>query len=730
MKQKFLFSLLLGITAVFLFSCGDNSKKIKPSDNSDSEAEAIAQICEKHEAECGELTVKINDSYDKINCGKCKTGFVCDDATNKCKSENDTDEPQDDTDDPTDDTDEPDDDADTLPDEIPESELPVCSSAHSTPCKDAQSGLIWSDKALFAMNREDAADYCATLTDGGYTDWRLPDIDELRTLIMNCQGTMPSGQCRVSERTECLADTCVSDECRCGNDTKGKYSKFGDIEGFWSSSKYSDDTSWGVLFLNAGVRHAANTNEFFIRCVRGENSTVYTNPDIPADEEPDPCNPNPCGSVLYSTGECFPEGSTYVCACIESTWDGSNCVTFDLPECAYLDEPVFPCMNESYSDLIWSSWNGEEATWQEALLYCKNLDEGGLQNWRLPDIDELRTIFNGSEECEVNGDCLSFNECRTDACCSGECADLSCYPGNPENSNYSGLDLRETLWSSSSNQDDYSYAWLIDFTLGDINVAQKTDKKPFRCVWSNRYVNSCEPNFFWNGTKCVPGRKVSKCYGIPQHAEGAEYIIQTWNGTEWLPSVWAHYGGEPGECAFKCKENYTWNGTKCVAYDFASFPECSKTSAFPCKDSSTGTVWSSITSGKMKVTEAISYCETMNEGGYTDWKLANIDELRTLVENSPKTETGGICSVSELEGGCLANYSECYNEDCFNMDLTMEDLYKFSKLGDKVTLWSSSYDRDYAEKWSIYEYFALEFESGSIRFEGDHDAKNYARCVR
>lgn len=132
----------------------------------------------------------------------------------------------------------------------------------------------------------------------------------------------------------------------------------------------------------------------------------------------------------------------------------------------------------------------------------------------------------------------------------------------------------------------------------------------------------------------MPGRKVSKCYGIPQHAEGAEYIIQTWNGTEWLPSVWAHYGGEPGECAFKCKENYTWNGTKCVAYDFASFPECSNTSAFPCKDSSTGTVW------------------------------------------------------------------------------------------------SSSYDRDYAEKWSIYEYFALEFESGSIRFEGDHDAKNYARCVR
>lgn len=729
MKQKFLLPLVLCVTAVFLFSCGDNSKKMKPSDDSASEAEAIAQICKRHEAECGELTIKIDDSYDKINCGKCETGFVCDDATNKCKSENDTDEPQDDTDDPTDDTDEPDDDTDTLPDEIPESALPQCSSTNSTPCKDAQSGLIWSDKSPFSMNWGDAVNYCETLTDGGYTDWHLPDIDELRTLVMNCSGTMPSGTCPVSERSNCLSQECNTEKCVCNQDTSGKYSKFGDTDRFWSSSLYSSgaDNYWTLLFMTAGLRYAPNSEDFSFRCVRGENGTVYTEPEEP---EPDPCNPNPCSSVLYSTGECFPDGSTYVCACIESTWDGSNCVTFDLPRCAYLDEPVFPCMNESYSDLIWSSWNGEEATWQEALLYCKNLDEGGLQNWRLPDIDELRTILLVADECVVNGDCLSFNECRTDAC-HCECTDDDlCYPGNPENSNYSRLDQRETLWSSSSNLDDYNYAWLIDFIQGDINVAQKTEKKPFRCVWSNRYVNSCEPNFFWNGTKCVPGRKVSKCYGIPQHAEGAEYIIQTWSGTEWLPSVWAHYGGEPGECAFKCKENYTWNGTKCVAYDFASFPECSKTSAFPCKDSSTGTVWSSITAGRMEAEEAISYCEIMNEGGYEDWKLPNIDELRSLIINFPNTETGGSCCISELEGGYLSS-GECYEEnylDCYNLILSPDENLDFSKLGDKVTLWSSSYDRDNAETWSIYYYFGVEFGSGSITYMDG--ATKYARCVR
>ena len=722
------FSLILTV------ACENSSQHSESFD--DSEAEAIAQICEKHEAECGELTIKIDDSYDKINCGKCKTGFVCDDAANKCKSENDTDEPQDDSDDPTDDTDEPDDDSDKLPDEIPESELPNCSSAHSTPCKDVQSGLIWSDKALFVMNHEDAEDYCENLTDGGYTDWRLPNIDELRTLIMNCQGTMPSGQCRVSERTECLADTCVSDKCRCGNDTKGKYSKFGDIEGFWSSSKYSADASWGVLFLNATVSHAADSNEFFLRCVRGENGTVYPEPEEP---EPDPCDPNPCSSVLHSTGECFADGAAYICGCLQDyTWDGSGCspagfkkcFTFSDPDATF-ETPSFPCIYES-NGIVWHSAN-KAATWQEAQLYCQHLDDNGLDRWRLPDIDELRSILVYADECGVDGSCLSFDECRSEACYFGKCTDASCYPGKLENSNYSGLDQAETLWSSSENQDDINnYAWFIDFTFGDTNIAPKTEKKPFRCVYSNPYIHSCEPDFFWNGTNCVHGRKFSKCNGIPQHAEGPEYIIRTWSGTEWLPSVWAHYGDEPGECAFKCKENYTWNGTKCVAYDFDSFPECSKTSAFPCKDPSTSIVWSSATTGKMKVTEAISYCETMNEGGYTDWRLANIDELRTLVENFPKTETGGICRVSELEEGCLSQSTECFNlEECYNSSgLSIEDAYKFSKLGDKVTLWSSSYDRDYAEKWSIYEYFALQFESGSITFEGDHDATNYARCVR
>ena len=499
MKRNIIFSLSLLIISLFLFSCENDPKKLTPAADPESEKEAVRQICEKREAECGKITVKIDDSYEKISCGECKTGFTCDDATNKCKSENDTDEPQDDTDDtePQNDNDEP----------IPESSLPQCSSANQTPCKDAQSGLIWSDTALFIMNHEDAAQFCETLTEGGYSDWRLPNIDELRTLIMNCTNTLPNGGCLVSARTECLYDVCFSEQCGCSNDTNGKYSKFGDTEGFWSSSEYGkeNDASWGVLFRNAGVRYAQNSSEFYLRCVRGENQTVYTNNDLPEpkpEPEPDPCDPNPCTAMEHSTGQCTriqqPGDDQYSCECdSEHMWSGSDCSIVLIPYCSEYDVPVFPCIAEHDAG-IWSSRTEEEVTWDEAVAYCEGLEESDFSDWELPDINKLRALAPGCDhiwvyklDCRVkssDGLCLSFNNCRTDECYCGECSSEECYSGNIENSNYSSLDQREALWSSSLNTDDNgATAWFLDFVSGDVNIDVKSGKRHARCVRESYY---------------------------------------------------------------------------------------------------------------------------------------------------------------------------------------------------------------------------------------------------
>ena len=65
--------------------------------------------------------------------------------------------------------------------------------------------IQWSNKALAAF-WSDAVNYCKKLNENGYNDWRLPNIDELRTLIKNCSKTETGGECQVSEQNGCLSD--------------------------------------------------------------------------------------------------------------------------------------------------------------------------------------------------------------------------------------------------------------------------------------------------------------------------------------------------------------------------------------------------------------------------------------------------------------------------------------------------------------------------------------------
>ena len=130
-------------------------------------------------------------------------------------------------------------------------------------------GNMWSPMASSYMNWSDAIDYCNNLTACGYSDWHLPTISELRTLIKNCSGTVTGGSCGVTDN--CLSwDECRNDACSgCDYDSNGKYSKLGDTDWFWSSSTLSDltDGAWGVGF-DAGYV-SANDKDYGnnVRCV-------------------------------------------------------------------------------------------------------------------------------------------------------------------------------------------------------------------------------------------------------------------------------------------------------------------------------------------------------------------------------------------------------------------------------------------------------------------------------
>lgn len=143
---------------------------------------------------------------------------------------------------------------------------------------DGESGLVWQADSLPIMNWPDAMNYCEALEFGGASDWRLPTIGELRTLVRGCDATATGGACGVTD--ECLEQSCENDPCGgCENNggpgPGGEYwpaDLGGDTTLTWSSSTVADDedNAWAILFYSADITEGfvKNTNELTVRCVR------------------------------------------------------------------------------------------------------------------------------------------------------------------------------------------------------------------------------------------------------------------------------------------------------------------------------------------------------------------------------------------------------------------------------------------------------------------------------
>ena len=132
-------------------------------------------------------------------------------------------------------------------------------------------GKTWTDKTELDMALHDAKDYCDNLTECGHSDWHLPTISELRTLIQNCPATMTDGECGVTDT--CSIGCWNEDACLgCDYDSSGKYSKLGDTLWFWSSSLAGYDNNpswyWRVNFCDGHLGSGYESNKYSVRCVR------------------------------------------------------------------------------------------------------------------------------------------------------------------------------------------------------------------------------------------------------------------------------------------------------------------------------------------------------------------------------------------------------------------------------------------------------------------------------
>lgn len=145
---------------------------------------------------------------------------------------------------------------------------------------DAVTGLMWQNPPGVPMSWDAAIDYCEGLSFAGHSDWRLPTISELRSLIRGCPETETDGYCDVTDDCLDYADCGTYNKCN-GCDIGegpdgGCYwpSKLNGIcHWYWSSSEvdnFPEKYAWYVSFELACIRYMSKASEEggSVRCVR------------------------------------------------------------------------------------------------------------------------------------------------------------------------------------------------------------------------------------------------------------------------------------------------------------------------------------------------------------------------------------------------------------------------------------------------------------------------------
>jgi len=180
---------------------------------------------------------------------------------------------------------------------------------------DNNTGLMWQQNVDAVTRTWDVAGtYCTGLTTGGYTDWRLPNENELMSIV-------DYGTFNPSINTTLFPGT-VASCC-------------------WSSTPYAGNVThaWHVYFLNGVVSYYFKTSSYYVRCVRGTQTTS--------------------ASFFIDMG------------------DGT--------------------VTDNTTGLMWQQADDATTrTWEQAITYCEGLSLAGFTDWRLPNVKELGSMVDNT----------------------------------------------------------------------------------------------------------------------------------------------------------------------------------------------------------------------------------------------------------------------------------------------------------------------------------------------
>ncbi|MBP5202542.1 DUF1566 domain-containing protein [bacterium] len=496
----------------------------------------------------------------------------------------------------------------------------------------------------------------------------------------------------------------------------------------------------------------------------------------------DPCKPNPCENLEHSTGICTADGEKYVCGCDSNyEWNGVSCgAGTKKAQCE--PKPAGTVWNDVNGDGTFTqTWNGEAwvpesypssfsktsgvctfkcasgSAWNGSscdsapttVSECTGLPENAIWNttaaivqtydgvsWE-PPATGTYNLTPSQDECHFI--CKPNYDWTGSQCVAGtqmvECTGL------PANAVWNTVSTVSQTWNGT--------AWTPTST-GIYNTTSSTSECRFKC----------NTNYTWNNSTCKADSKVSNCTGLIANAQWntVSTISQTWNGSSWQPSTSGTYNttASTTECRYKCNSSYFYHSSQCVnpcssnncegmtgcstgtcnATDWNTYscecdrgyvwnsstlkcdalPTCSTAQVTPCKSGSL--IWSAGSTNHMTWANAVTYCNNLTEGGFSDWRLPNISELRTLIKNCSGTISSGTCPVNDP--GCLSR--SCYDSN--KCDCAQDMSGKYSVFGDADYFWSSSVPSDHTSSaWYV------SFGDGAV-FYGYKTDTYSVRCVR
>jgi uncharacterized protein DUF1566 len=273
--------------------------------------------------------------------------------------------------------------------------------------------------------------YCDKLSFGGHPDWRIPTIDELRSLIRGCPATETGGKCPLTADggVDSYNESCDGCAKLKGPGVGGRYCDP-------ALNGYSDQRYWDLTWSLSGH----GDRMWFINLSRGE-LTMDPISDDGSDEE---------GDYFYK----------YNIRCVRSDTDTDTGPPEPAPDCdgGKLDESTGLC---------WQHPVVMSGDWQGAIDYCDGLDLEGHTDWYLPSKQEIIDLLEGGcDEGVLKGTGGWCNSCRE----SESCAAMF----GPDFPSFS------SLWTSSS--EDGFKAWNCNLGGKAFGKFSKDTIATVRCV--------------------------------------------------------------------------------------------------------------------------------------------------------------------------------------------------------------------------------------------------------